>query len=82
MTIPANTLLPNTQYGFELDFSDRLNGLDAANGVFTQQGFDVRTDGTFTTGAAQVPEPATILLAGIGALPFVGWRNRRLKMKP
>jgi len=52
----ANTLDPNTQYDFELDFSDRLNGHDDVNNVFTTQGFDVRTDGTFTTGDILVPE--------------------------
>lgn len=42
--IPANTLSPNTNYTFELDFSDRL-----VVGSSTQ-GFDMRTDGSFTTG--------------------------------
>lgn len=79
VTIPANTLAANTQYGFELDFSDRLNGLDSANNVFTTQGFDVRTDGLFTTGAAQAPEPASGILAGIGALSLVRFRVRRRK---
>ncbi|MCK1554440.1 cadherin-like domain-containing protein [Bradyrhizobium sp. 177] len=42
--IPANTLSPNTNYTFELDFSDRLTVGS------TTQGFDMRTDGSFTTG--------------------------------
>jgi M26 IgA1-specific Metallo-endopeptidase N-terminal region len=41
--IPANTLFPNTAYTFELDFSDRV-----VVGS-TTQGFDMRTDGSFTT---------------------------------
>lgn len=42
--IAANTLSPNTNYTFELDFSDRLTVGSST------QGFDVRTDGSFTTG--------------------------------
>lgn len=42
--IPANTLSPNTNYTFELDFSDRLIVGS------TTQGFDMRTDGSFATG--------------------------------
>ncbi|MEY9748875.1 ELWxxDGT repeat protein/VCBS repeat-containing protein [Bradyrhizobium japonicum] len=42
--IPANTLSPNTNYTFELEFSDLL-----IVGSSTQ-GFDMRTDGSFTTG--------------------------------
>lgn len=65
VTVPANTLLPNKTYLFELDFSDRLNGRDSVNQVFTEQGFDVRTDGSFTTGAA-APEPGSALLMSVG----------------
>src|SRR6516165_8817667 len=50
-TIPANTLAPSHTYDFELDFSDRLNGPFVGN-AFTAQGFDLRTDGLFTTAPA------------------------------
>jgi hypothetical protein len=50
-TIPANTLAPSHTYDFELDFSDRLNGPLVGN-AFTAQGFDLRTDGSFTTAPA------------------------------
>jgi hypothetical protein len=50
-TIPSNTLAQNHKYNFELDFSDRLNGPLVGN-AFTEQGFDLRTDGSFTTAPA------------------------------
>lgn len=52
--IPANTLSPNTNYTFELDFSDRL-----IVGASTQ-GFDMRTDGSFTTGPIFTNQPPVI----------------------
>ena len=64
--LPANTLAPNTTYSFELDFSDRIAGTDPTTGVATFEGFDVRTDGGFVTGAT-VPEPASIALLGTAA---------------
>jgi hypothetical protein len=44
-------LAPSHTYDFELDFSDRLNGPLVGN-AFTTQGFDLRTDGSFTTAPA------------------------------
>lgn len=55
--IPADTLSPNTNYTFELDFSDRL-----IVGASTQ-GFDMRTDGSFTTGPIFTNQPPVIDLA-------------------
>jgi PEP-CTERM motif len=77
--LPANTLAPNTNYSFELDFSDRINGSDPSTGVFTLVGSDVRTDGTFTTGpsATVTPEPGTLLLAGCGVMAVAILRKRR-----
>jgi hypothetical protein len=82
--IPANTLLPNTTYTFELDYSNRLNttstgGFSGATGI---AGYDVRTDGTFTTGPA-VPEPASLLLLAIGAAGAAGygWQRRKRAAK-
>jgi len=76
--ILADTLLPDTTYDYELDFSDRLNGFDSKNGTFTLQGFDRRTDGSFTTGAA-TPLPSTwiLMLSGFAGLVFVGFRGTR-----
>jgi hypothetical protein len=73
--LPANTLLPNTTYSFELDFSDRINGSDP-NGIPTLVGSDVRTDGSFTTGALATPEPGTELLIGSGLLAALVLKRR------
>jgi len=74
-TIPANTLAANTTYEFDLDYSSRLTGNDTADGTSTIQGFEVRTDGTFTTGAAPVPEPPAVLLLASAVLGL-GWMRR------
>ena len=69
-TIDPNALTPRTTYEWELDFSDRI-----AEGDGTL-GFDVRTDGTFTTA---IPEPATwvMMLAGFAGLGLAGVRSAR-----
>jgi hypothetical protein len=74
LVLPANTLAPGTTYTYEVDFSDRISGNN--NGVPTTIGFDVRTDGTFTTASAS-PEPGSLVLAalGVAALAF-GIRKR------
>jgi hypothetical protein len=51
-------------YNYELDFSDRVE----PNTTVPQTiGFDLRTDGSFTTGA--VPQPATLSLLALVAVP-------------
>jgi hypothetical protein len=74
--IAASALAPNTQYTFELDFSDRLNGNDGNN--YTVQGFDVRTDGAFTTGVGAVPEPSTwaMMILGFAGIGFIAYRRK------
>ena len=73
--MPANTLLPNTTYQYELDFSDRVSGSDPNSGVPTLIGFDVRTDGTFTTGT--VPEASSMVPLAAAFLGFAALRLRR-----
>jgi hypothetical protein len=78
--ILANTLSPNTKYNFELDFSNRLDIVDSANGNFTTQGFDLRTDGSFTTGfTPAVPEPSTwaMMILGFAGVGFMEYRRSR-----
>jgi hypothetical protein len=75
--ISAGTLLPDTLYDYELDFSDRLNGYNNGSGAFTTQGFDLRTDGSFTTGATPLPSTWFLMLSGIAGLGFVSFRGRK-----
>jgi hypothetical protein len=77
--IPANTLAPNTTYEFQLDYSDRLHGGPDNNGNFTEQGFDVRTLGFFTTGVGAVPEPSTwaMMILGFAGVGFMAYRRRK-----
>lgn len=79
LVLPANTLMPDTTYNFELDFSDRQTGTDPVSDVFTLVGSDLRDDGSFTTGTigSATPEPATWLLVGSGFAMLSGLRRRR-----
>jgi hypothetical protein len=77
--ISANTLSADTAYTYELDYSDRLNIPDAASGNSTTQGFDVRTDGAFTTGISAVPEPSTwaMMMLGFCGVGFIAYRRKK-----
>ena len=74
VTLPANTLLPNHDYNYDLDFSDRVfvtsNGADNPAVL----AFDTRSDALFTTGT--VPEPATTTLVGMAAAALLTQRRR------
>jgi hypothetical protein len=48
VTVPANTLLPNTKYRVSLNFDNRI--VDKSGTTRTTAGFDVTTNATFTTG--------------------------------
>ena len=76
--ILAGTLLPGTDYVYELDFSNRLDGYDFVNSTFTTQGFDLRTDGSFTTGAETPLPPAwPLMMSGLAGLVFVCRRGTK-----
>lgn len=80
--ISANTLAADTHYLFELDYSDRLfSGVfDPANNSFSEQGFDMRTDGSFTTGVGAVPEPSTwaMMILGLAGVGYMAHRRRNV----
>jgi|GEM_PF-1652857 len=58
VVIPANTLLPNSTYRFLLNFSDRVTSKQAGGDASILQGFENRTNGSFSTGPAKPPVPA------------------------
>ncbi|HEY1600687.1 MAG TPA: hypothetical protein VGG64_13850 [Pirellulales bacterium] len=76
--VPADTLLPSSNYTVDLVFSNRQ--IDATNnfgGSSTSVAFDLRTEFSFTT---NVPEPSTLtmaVLSGLALSMFFGrqrWR--------
>jgi hypothetical protein len=76
--IAANTFAANTTYNYEIDYSNRFDGVDPNSGNNTTQGFDVRTDGTFATGIGAVPEPSTwaMLILGFAGVGFMAYRRK------
>lgn len=76
VTIPANTLLPNTQYAVYVDFSNRaLMTYASGSADFPAEfGFDTHTNASFTTAA--VPEPSTAMLTVAGLMLAIALRRR------
>ena len=77
--LPANTLLPNHTYTWELAFEDNLSEPNA-NGTPATLETEVITTGTFTTGPA-TPEPATFALIGLGVAGLAIRRRARRRSR-
>jgi len=75
VVMPGNTLAFGDSFSYEVDYSNR--DLVASPGATfdAQLGFDLRTDGTFSSAQAAAPEPSGMLLAACGLL--AGWAARR-----
>jgi hypothetical protein len=81
-TVPANTLMPDTQYDFEVDYSNRIDGFDSIHSVGTTQGFDVRVEATVTTGSStSVPEAGSLSLLGTALVGFGVFRRQRTRAR-
>lgn len=80
VVLPGGILTPGDLYSYELDYSNR-DGVASAgteDGAFI--GFDMRTDGTFTTAAVATPEPRTdaALVAAAFACILILRRRRQI----
>jgi hypothetical protein len=73
--VPADTLLPSSNYTVDLVFSNRqIDSTNDFGGSFTSVAFDLRTEFSFTT---NVPEPSTLAMALSGlALSLFYCRQR------
>lgn len=80
ITMAGGTLDPGTAYSYEIDYSDRDDAVGSGGQFDPELGFDVRTDGTFTTAPAvtATPEPSSFLLMGTGLLAGICGVRRRL----
>lgn len=74
LTLPANTLMPNHDYLYDLNFSDRLRVTSNGAAFPALLSFDTRADGVFTTGA--VPEPAGLTVLGAVGVALLARRRR------
>jgi PEP-CTERM motif len=79
LTIPSGTLVAGQTYSFDLLFDDRIVTTDDEEGVSLTQFYDTHTDGSFTTAAGSVPEPATwaMMMLGFVGLGYARYRRSR-----
>ena len=78
--VPADTLMQDTQYDFEVDYSNRIDRFDNIDSVDTTQGFDVRVEATVTTGSStSMPEPGSLWLLGTALVGFGVFRRQRTR---
>jgi hypothetical protein len=69
-------------FGYEIDFSNRVSATTANTTFPGSINFDVRTDGTFTSAAAAVPEPSTALPIGLGLIvAALSWGYRKSQLQ-
>jgi hypothetical protein len=83
VTLPANTLMPNHDYVYDLVFSDRWRVTSNGADFPALLAFDTRADGGFTTGT--IPEPAGLAMlgaVGVALLARGGRRTRTSAVKP
>jgi hypothetical protein len=82
VTVNGDTLNAGDTFIYELDYSNRNEPADTAGADFPPElGFDIRTDGVFTTAATSpVPEPRgyAAVLAGVLLGLFVLTRRRNI----
>jgi hypothetical protein len=78
VVLPANTLTPGDSYEYSLIFTNEVN-LSTSSQIMNSAMYSEQTTGTFTTAAASVPEPSSLVLGFIGLASAGGIvvRNQR-----